>query len=94
MARQMQYKLETGAFLSCPPNPSGAGKVWDNTIPEWNKIGFGATGELIYQYEAVADDSGVVVKATGNIDHDPTLDQWTMSSQDLNLRNDLNDVGN
>ena len=91
-AREMQYKLESGAFMSCPPNPVAPGKDWDKSMAEWNRIGFAASGPVLYQYWVEADDAGFMVHAKANLDRDATLDTWSMSSKDLRLKNDVNDV--
>jgi prepilin-type N-terminal cleavage/methylation domain-containing protein len=91
-ARQMQYKLETGSFISCPPNPVMADSPWDKSLAEWNRIGFAASGPLWYQYSVEADETGFIIYAKANLDRDPTVDTWTMSSRDLRLANDVNDT--
>jgi type IV pilus assembly protein PilA len=91
-AREMQYKLETGAFMPCPPNPVEPGKPWDKSMAEWNRIGFNSSGPALYQYWVEADEAGFMIHAKANLDRDANLDTWSMSSKDLRLSNDVNDV--
>ncbi len=96
--RVMQHKLQTGAYLACPNNPSELpprqGGKWNDQASEWAKIGFTISGPVHYQYRVEADEKGFVIYATGNIDKDRTNDVWEMSSEDLKLFNTTNDVGN
>lgn len=89
---ELQNKMRTGVFVSCPLNPVQPKQSWNGRIAEWNRIGFGAYGDLHYQYEVVADETGFVAYARGNIDSDPTLDVWEISSKDLKMQNTTNDV--
>ncbi|MCP4344616.1 MAG: prepilin-type N-terminal cleavage/methylation domain-containing protein [Desulfobacterales bacterium] len=80
---QMQYKLRTGVFLSCPLNPPAPGGNWNKNMPEWNDIGLTVGGNFYYQYEVVADKTGFVAYARGNIDSDPDLDEVEICSENL-----------
>ena len=89
---EMQNKLRTVVFVSCPVNPPTAKGRWNAKSAEWNRIGFGVTGEVAYQYEVVADETGFVAYARANLDSDPVIDVWEISSQNLTLVNATNDV--
>ncbi len=78
-SNQMRHKLQTGVFVTCPPNPSSPGKQWDSRMSEWNRIGFSMNGKFYYQYEVISDETGFVAYAHGL----PNLDEWEISSENL-----------
>ena len=92
VSAQMQHKLRTGVFVSCPVNPPEPRGQWNNSMPEWNRIGFGAMGNLMYQYEVVADETGFVAYARANIDSDATIDVWEVSSRSISPKLITDDV--
>lgn len=94
-ASEMQHKLQTGVFAACPVNPPEPGNKWKPQVPEWLDLGFGIAGEpLFYRYSVVADATGFVAYAKGNLDADTTLDEWEISSKYLSPKNNVNDVQN
>ncbi|MCP4351510.1 MAG: prepilin-type N-terminal cleavage/methylation domain-containing protein [Desulfobacterales bacterium] len=78
---QMEYKLRTGTFVSCPLNPEAPNGNWNPNMPEWNRVGFKASGKLFYQYEVRADKTGFTAYARASSDSD--LDDWKVSSDNL-----------
>lgn len=77
---QMQHKLRTGVFVTCPPNPPEPGGQWNPSMLEWNRIGFRISGKPYYQYEVIADETGFIAYARNS---NYTLDEWEISSKNL-----------
>ncbi|MDM8516339.1 prepilin-type N-terminal cleavage/methylation domain-containing protein [Desulfobacterales bacterium HSG16] len=88
---QMQHKFRTGVFVTCPLNPLKQGGNWNPNMAEWNRITFRVGGSLYYQYEVVADETGFVAYARGNLDSDPMVDEWEISSKNLKPAHITND---
>lgn len=77
---EMRHKLKTGMFVSCPVNPPKPRGEWNRNMPEWDRIGFRIGGRLTYQYEVVANETGFVAYARGDV---AGGEVWEISSKNL-----------
>ena len=90
-AYEMDYKLRHGKFIACSMNPAKNGGKWDPKIAGWAELGFEPVGIKDYSFEITLKDKSFVARAIGNVDNDPTLDEWVMEGLG-DMKNKVNDV--
>ena len=74
-------------------NPAEPGGYWDGNMEGWKELGFSPKGKLYYSYEVVLKDDTFEVKAIGNIDDDPFIDEWVLDGDSMLPKNVENDPG-
>ena len=84
---QEAYRAERGVYLACPANPAvvplGVKADWDNTVDEWNSIGFEPRGQVRYQYQVTVGAGGTTFQAIarGDLDGNGVQSTYTLDSE-------------